>query len=215
VRGLLLLDLDGTLIDSVNGITESAINAFEAVGLTPPPDSILRGFVGPPIAESLLAAGVPAELLEAAVRGFRSDFAGASLRGSEVYAGVPQALAEIQDRGFRLAVATSKPEIYARPLCEELDLARLLDGVFGAPPDGAMATKAEIIARALFTLGGPTRAVMLGDRHHDVHGAAANGLPCLGAGWGYASPGELEDAGAVAVVPSPAFLPAAVESLLG
>jgi phosphoglycolate phosphatase len=53
--------------------------------------------------------------------------------------------------------------------------------------------------------------VLVGDRAHDVLGAAAHGLPCLGAGWGPAPPGELADAGAVAVVPTPADLPAALD----
>ena len=45
-----------------------------------------------------------------------------------------------------------------------------------------------------------TRAVMVGDREHDVHGAAEHGLPCLGVTWGYAGPGELVAAGAAGLV---------------
>ena len=86
--------------------------------------------------------------------------------------------------------------------------------MFGAPPDGTMVTKADVIARALHALGRPAEAVMVGDRYHDAHGAAAHHLKFLGAGWGYASPGELEEAGAVSVITSPELLPSAVASLL-
>jgi phosphoglycolate phosphatase len=52
--------------------------------------------------------------------------------------------------------------------------------------------------------------IMVGDRLHDVEGARAHGLGCLGAGWGYAAAGELEEAGALAVYPDPAGLGAAL-----
>jgi phosphoglycolate phosphatase len=104
------------------------------------------------------------------------------------------------------------------PICDRFGLTALVDGVFGAPLDEATSTKADVIAKALASLGrvspvdaatdGPV--LMVGDREHDVHGAAAHGIGCLGVTWGYAAPGELERAGAVALVDDVARLAEAV-----
>ena len=71
-------------------------------------------------------------------------------------------------------------------------------------------TKADVVGEALRRLGHPADVIMVGDRLHDVEGARVHGLGCLGAGWGYAAPGELEEAGALAVYPDPDSLGAAL-----
>ena len=71
--------------------------------------------------------------------------------------------------------------------------------VCGDTLDRERPTKADVVGEALRRLGDPEPTIMVGDRLHDVVGARTHGLGCLGAGWGYAAPGELEEAGAVAV----------------
>ena len=204
-------------MDSAPGIVSSARHAYGALGLPVPDDATLRSFVGPPITDSFPRHGVPRELLREAVAQYRSAFTAGGMYDNRVFDGVPAVLGELRDAGCTLAVATSKPEIYARPICDRFGITPLVDAVFGAPLDEQTSTKADVVAKALATLGrtasdAPT--LMVGDREHDVHGAAEHGIPCLGVTWGYASPGELEAAGAVALVDDVADLAREVLSRL-
>ena len=216
---LVLLDLDGTLTDSAPGIIASARAAYAALGLPAPDGATLRTFVGPPIVDSFLAHGVPAERIPDAIAGYRRFFAAGGMFDNAVFDGVPQVLRSLRDAGVRLLVATSKPTVYARPIADHFGLTALLDGVFGAPPDDVPSSKATVIAEALASLGpggfDPARTLMVGDREHDVLGARAHGIDTLGAGWGYARPGELAGAGAATVLAEPADLLAAAADRLG
>ncbi len=213
---LVLLDLDGTLTDSAPGITASVAHAYTSLGLPVPDAATLRSFVGPPITDSFPRHGVPAERVQEAIAAYRARFAESGMWENSVFDGVPEVLRELRAAGCVLAVATSKPEVFAKPITERFGLAELVDGVFGAPLDES-STKADVIAAALATLGrtaGDAPMVMVGDREHDVHGAAAHGIDCLGVSWGYAAPGELAAAGAVAVVDDVAKLADAVRAHL-
>lgn len=212
---LVLLDLDGTLTDSFPGISASVTHAFTAAGLAVPTPTELRSFVGPPLPESFLAHGVPQARVAELVTSYRAVFAAGGMYDNAVYDGVLDALAELRRLGCALVVATSKPEIYAVPICERLGITPYVDGIFGAPLDHVPSSKALVIERALTGRDPGERRLMVGDREHDVLGAAAHGVPCLGVRWGYAAPDELEEAGAVRVVDRTDQLAPAVVDLLG
>ncbi len=203
---LVLLDLDGTLTDSYPGIAASARVAFTALGLPVPDATALRRFVGPPLADSFPLFGVPAERVPEAIAAYRAYFRETGMWQNSVYPGIPEQLAALRDAGVRLAVATSKPEVFAGPICERFGLAPLLEGVFGAPLDHVPSTKATVVGAALDALRPAGPVLMVGDREHDVHGARAHGVDCVGVAWGYAQPGELARAGALEVVPEVARL---------
>ncbi|MCC2315332.1 HAD hydrolase-like protein [Cellulomonas xiejunii] len=207
---LVLLDLDGTLTDSYPGIAASARVAFTTLGLPVPGDAALRRFVGPPVVESFPRLGVPPERVPEAVAAYRGYFRTTGMWENSVYDGITEQLRTLRDAGVRLAVATSKPEVFAGPICERFGLAPLLEGVFGAPPDHVPSSKATVVAAALDALRPAGAVLMVGDREHDVHGARANGVDCLGVAWGYAQSGELRGAGAFAVVDHVDGLAAAV-----
>lgn len=198
---LVLLDLDGTLVDSAPGITASVAAAYRSVGLPAPDAATLRSFVGPGIWESLRRHGVPEELAPAVVAAYRERYADTGRHDATVFDGIPQALADLRAAGVRLLVATAKPEAFAVPICTDLGLAPLVDGIFGTPLDEST-SKAQVVARALASVPDHDLAttLMVGDREHDVHGAAAHGVGCIGVAWGYAAPGELDAAGALEVV---------------
>lgn len=213
---LVLLDLDGTLTDSAPGITTSVTHAYRTLGLPVPDAAALRSFVGPPITESFPRHGVPAERVAEAIATYRADFAVTGMWDNSLYPGIPEQLQRLRDAGCLLAVATSKPEVFAVPIVEHFGLTSRLAGVFGAPVD-EQGTKGDVIARALATLGrdpGTSPVLMVGDRSHDVVGAREHGIGCLGVGWGYAAPGELAAAGAVALVDDVGALASAVLALL-
>lgn len=203
-----LLDLDGTLTDPIEGIGNALDRAMAALGLPTLEPEQHRAAVGPPLTEVFTTLGVPAARIDAAIAAYREYYGRTGLLENRVYDGVPAALARLRDLGVRLVLATSKPEPFAARIVEGFGLAPLLDHVAGATLDGSVARKADVIARALDAVGvaaGPD-VVMVGDRSHDVLGAAEHGLTCVGVEWGYAAPGELEAAGAIAVVRTPGEL---------
>jgi phosphoglycolate phosphatase len=202
-----LLDLDGTLSESGPAITASAAVAIAEVGAPVPDVAGLRSFVGPPIQDSFAALpGFDAARVAEAVAAYRRHYTATGMLTAPVYAGVHELLSGLRAAGLRLALATSKPEPYAEQVVAAAGLTPLLDVVAGSGLDGSRGSKAAVIGHALDRLGHPGRAVMVGDRWHDVAGAAEHGLPCLGVLWGYGSADELRDAGAVGLVATPADL---------
>lgn len=209
-----LFDLDGTLCDSEAGIVAHLAAALATVGLPVPSRQVLRGCVGPPWVESLPAIGVPPHQVEPLIAAYRATYDVAAPDLAVPFPGVAGALERLHGEDVVLAVATSKPQHLATRIVVEGPLGHWFDEVVGADPAAGRRTKAEVVGAVLATLGAPeaTSVVMVGDRLHDVHGAAAHGVATVGVGWGCAAPGELEDAGAEVVVESPAAL---VELLLG
>jgi len=200
VSRLVLFDLDGTLVDSTPGIWASVRAAAAALGLPPPTPEQLRQMVGPPLQEGFaLVLGVPADDVPRAVAAYRAHYSAGALLDVTVYDGIPSLLARLADDGATLAVTTSKPEPFAVRVLEHAGLRPFFASVHGATMDGAVRHKDQVVGLALAAHPDGERPVLVGDRAHDVLGAAAHGLPCIGAGWGPAPPGELADAGAVVV----------------
>ncbi len=211
-----LLDLDGTLVDSRTGIVLGMNATLAAHGLPSRPSAELEARIGPPVHETFAwLFGLPEgdARLDALVEEYRGRYAEHMLDVTPVFDGVVAALATLRSDGYVLAVATSKARHLARALVDGLGLAPWITAVHGPVPpsrDG----KAQTIARALADLGGPTQAVMVGDRHHDIDGAHAHGLPGIGVLWGIGDADELRRAGAEAIVAHPADLAAAVRAVL-
>jgi phosphoglycolate phosphatase len=202
---LVLFDLDGTLVDSSPGIFSSVRSAAAELGLPEPTAAQLRAMVGPPLQDGFaLVLGVPVADVPLAVTAYRAHYAGGALLDVTVHDGVPELLTALVDGGATLAVATSKPEPFAVRVLEHTGLLAAFAGVHGATLDGTVRHKDQVVAAALAAHPEGLDPVLVGDREHDVLGAAAHGLPCIGAGWGPAPPGELEAAGAAAIAASPA-----------
>jgi phosphoglycolate phosphatase len=216
-----IFDLDGTLVDPAGGITDGIAAALTELGLTVPGKARMDAMVGPKLSHSLKEiAGVPADQLAEAIRIYRAHYLATGIAQSRLYPGVRELLDSFVAAGRPIAVATQKPEGIARTVLEHHGIAELFHTIRGSAADetaeggetagetagaGAPAGKAGIVAAALADLGtgpGPDtpRAVMVGDRAQDVAGAAANGLECIGVGWGFAPDGELQEAGAVEIV---------------
>ena len=105
-------------------------------------------------------------------------------------------------------LATSKPELFARQILDHFELTKYFTIIAGASMDEKRNTKADVLRYLLAQIPDVEQARergavwMVGDRCYDVLGAAELGLPCLGVRYGYAAPGELEEAGAKAIVES-------------
>lgn len=205
---VVLFDLDGTLSDSAPGIIAALRHAFAINGLPKLDAGTERHLLGPPFYESLPPLLPKPELLPLVVEAYREHYAGGSMYDTVVYPGMGDVLARAAAAGMRMAVATSKPERFAVPIVERLGLAEFFETIGGDEPDGSLATKALVIDKVLARLGRPAAesVVMVGDRRHDVVGADVHGIGCIGAGWGYAAPGELERAGATPLCGEPSEL---------
>jgi phosphoglycolate phosphatase len=188
--------------------------ATAALGLPEPTAEQLRAMVGPPLQDGFaLVLGVPLADVPRAVAAYREHYAGGALLDVTVHDGVPELLDQLLGSGAILAVATSKPEVFAVRVLEHTGLLPAFASVHGATLDGAVRHKDQVVGAALATHPGGRRPLLVGDRAHDVLGAAAHGLPCVGAGWGPAPACELADAGAAVVVGRPADVLEAVARL--
>jgi phosphoglycolate phosphatase len=193
-----LLDLDGTLVDSASGILGSLEAAFAELEIPLPHGGLPRTLLGPPLYTTLpglVGDAAAPELLAT----YRRIYAERGVLESPPFPGVEELLHELAGVGVRLAVATSKAEVYAARIVAYRGWTDLFDTVCGDTLDGARPTKADVVGEALGRIGRSSTTVMVGDRLHDVVGARTHDIDCLGAGWGYAAPGELEEAGAAAV----------------
>jgi phosphoglycolate phosphatase len=198
-----LFDLDGTLTDSAPGIVASVEHALATMGMESPGSEELRRFIGPPIQDSFRREfGLDDETTATLMLAYREYYRERGLFENSLYPGIAGLLDELSSAGVLLAVATSKPTVFAEQVLETFGIAKRFSAVCGADLAGLRAGKAEIVSDALaaLALGEVPGAVMVGDREYDVLGAAANGLACIGVAWGYAAPGELARAGAARIV---------------
>lgn len=197
---LVIFDLDGTLTDSAPGVVASFRHALATIGAVPPTDDpaqLAELVVGPPMHHTLAALGLGARA-EEAIAAYRADYTGRGWAINGLYDGIAELLADLQSAGVRLAVATSKVESTARRILEHFGIDGHFDVIAGASPDGTRAAKADVLAHALAQLHPlPQRLLMVGDRSHDVEGAAAHGLDTVVVGWGYGA-ADFADPGGVA-----------------
>lgn len=200
-----VLDVDGTVVDSADGIVAGFRHAIAAVDVTPPDEATLRSDLGPPLQVLLPAHGVPADRLDEAVAAYRAFYLREGLRRATPYAGVVDALTALAAR-VPLGTATAKRTDTALATLEAHGLARFFTVVNGLADDHP--SKAETLAQTLSLLGGPAPAdvVMVGDRHSDVAAGQAVGTRTVGVLWGYGSRDELEAAGADVLLEHPAQL---------
>ncbi|MCO7221928.1 HAD hydrolase-like protein [Klenkia sp. PcliD-1-E] len=207
---LTLFDLDGTLVDSAPGIHASIRVAAASLGLPEPTPDQLAAMVGPPLQDGFATHfGLEGTDVDRAVAAYRAHYAAGAVLDASVYPGVPALLDALRADGQVLAVATSKPATFAERVLEHAGLRDAFAGVHGATLDGRVRHKPQVVGLALAAHPGE-QPVLVGDRAQDVVGARVHGLPCVGAGWGPARPGELQQAGAAVVVAEPAEVPGAL-----
>ena len=211
----ILFDLDGTLTDPFEGITNSILYALHKMGIAEQDRHKLTAFIGPPLLESFQTYyGLSPEQARRAVALYREYYARTGIFENAPYPGIFEALGALKSDGCALYVATSKPEPFAERIIEKFGFSPLLEGVAGATLDETRTQKAEVIAYALSRFHIPKAdALMAGDRRHDVLGAKENGIPCVGVLYGFGSREELLQAGAVRLAAAPQELPACLSSL--
>ena len=202
-----LFDFDGTIFDTVEGITKSAQYALAKHGIHEPLDR-LRCFAGPPLAEKFMEVyGVTQPEAEQLVAEFRERYVPIGVYESSPFSGIKELLIRLRQAGLKLGVATSKPQALAELLLERANMKDCFDVIVGSAPGPGNDQKWQIVQRALaLSETAPEAAVLVGDTKYDAIGAARCEVACLGVAWGYGAPGELEAAGVLGIAADPAEL---------
>ena len=198
-----LFDLDGTLTDPGEGITNSVAYALKKYCIDVSDRRELYKFIGPPLKDSFMKYyGFSEEKAEQAIAYYREYFRDTGIFENEVYEGVEDMLKILHADGKRLVLATSKPEEFAVRILEHFGLKKYFDVVAGASMDSSRSKKGDVIAYAVSLCDGFNKdiAVMIGDREHDIIGAKENELKSIGVLYGYGDENELKTAGADYIV---------------
>lgn len=203
----ILFDLDGTLTNPKEGITKCVQHALRYFGIERECDELVS-FIGPPLKEQFMKyASLSEEDGVKAVEIYRRRFAPIGIFENEIYEGILPMLEELKKQGKVLALATSKPAVFAEKIVDKYGIAPFLSHLEGSELDGRNTDKALVIKNAMEALGANRdNTVMVGDRIHDCEGAAKNQIECIGVSYGYAADGELEKGGAVKIAGSPGEL---------
>lgn len=200
----ILWDIDGTVVDASEGILGRLSRALTHFGHAAPTRQELVHWIGPPMFESFQTnVGMTPEQSAEAVAYYRTiGKADGYASGARLYPGIAELIADVADAGIPQATASSKPEVQVVTLMDHFDLAPHLQVIVGATPDEkTRATKSDVIAEALRQLADAgldtSRPVLVGDRHHDIDGAAEHDVPVIFVRWGFSWPHEAEGAQAV------------------
>lgn len=188
------LDLDGTLMDSRPGILSALSLAFRDVGRADLADGDLTWMIGPSFAETFAKVGLSDP--GAAIDAYRRHYdEGGAMFDAQVFHGIHDMLERLRKDGHRLYLATAKPIFVARKVTRHFGLAPSMIAEFGPELDGTRNFKGDLLEHALEVTGEkPDDAVMVGDRHHDIHAAAHVGMPSVAVKWGYGDHDEWADA---------------------
>ncbi len=200
-----LFDLDGTLTDPGEGITNSVAYVLEKYGIEVPPREQLYKFIGPPLLDSFMEYyGFTPKNAQKGVVLYREYFDTKGIFENKVFPEAVACLKQLKEEGYTLVLATSKPEEAAIRILERFELAHYFDYACGADLKGIRTAKDIVIRYAMDTAGitSADTAVMVGDRRHDVEGARAHGIKCIGVSFGYGTREELEGAGAYSIANS-------------
>jgi phosphoglycolate phosphatase len=217
-KSTVIFDLDGTLTDPREGIARSYMHALSRLGLVAPPAHELARHIGPPLREvfGLLLQTDDAARIEHGVTLYREHFATVGLFENQPYQGIHAALAQLRAAGHHLFVCTSKAQVYAERIIVHFDFAPHFARVYGPGLDGNPSDKADLLALLLERESvDPARAVMVGDRKHDMHAARKNNMRGLGVLYGFGDTSELNAAGAADICEQVADILPAITRMLG
>lgn len=204
----LFFDLDGTLIDSAEGIMRAYAYMMDALHMPYENYTAFRRVVGPPLYGCFREDGIPDALCDKALALFQEYYARQGVLENDVYQGIPDALSSLKAEGIRLYVATAKPELFAVKILDRLALSSFFTDVIGADMEEKTHEKSELLSMlfARNRLAPHGEMAMIGDRSYDIIGAHRAGIRAFGVLWGIGSEEELTEAGADLLLSTPASL---------
>ena len=209
-----LFDLDGTLIDSSEGIIKSARYALSHFGLEEPDTDKLYQFIGPPLSDSFRNIyGFSEEKAKEAVEVYRRRYNKTGIFECRLYPGVEECIKTLKRQGLRIGMASSKPEQSCRRILEHFGILDLFDEVVGATFDGTRDKKEEVLQEAFRRWEDLSldQMCLIGDTVYDAKGAARAGISCIAVTYGFGDLEEMKQAGIAAVCEKIGELPALIE----
>jgi phosphoglycolate phosphatase len=198
-----LFDLDGTITDPAEGITNSVAYALQKYDIEVKDKTELHRFIGQPLLDSFSKYyGFYSQESQKAVDYYREYYRDKGILENKVYDGLEDILKRLQCDGKTLVVATSKPEVFARQILDHFGLSKYFMYIAGSNLDGTRTNKAEVIEYALKSCDIKSKddVIMIGDRKYDIVGANKTGLDSIGVLFGYGNKDEFIDLGAVYIV---------------
>lgn len=190
----IFFDLDGTLTDPGEGITNSVAYALKKYGIEVSQKKSLYKFIGPPLINSFMEHyGFTKEQAATAIDYFREYFSTKGIFENRLYDGITPLLKDLKAKNLQIVLATSKPEKFAVQILKHFEIYSYFDFIAGATMSENRTDKAEVIAYALkeLNLTDTSSILMVGDREYDISGAHFHNIKAIGVEYGYGSLEEL------------------------
>ncbi len=201
-KKLLLFDFDGTVADNSQGIFNCVRYAADKHGFPAPDAETLRCFVGPPLYESFSKYfGADHETALSMVASYRERYRPIGTTEAVLYPDMAKMLSALQAEGYILAICSGKPQEFVEKICRMLGVHGVFSGFYCPSLKDTSLEKADYILRAISDFGvTKAQTLMIGDTRSDITAAKKAGVESVGAAYGFAAPGELEETGADHIV---------------
>ena len=209
MKKIILFDLDGTVMNTKEGITKCAAYALKHYGIIVEDLDSLDFFIGPPLHTTFQDIyGFDEKKAEEATSLYRERYRDFGVYECEPYPGITEVLQTLYERGYKMGIATSKPEVFAVQILEKFQIAKYFTYIIGSLMDNSRSDKKEVIEEAFAQFGVDNiytrdEVIMVGDRKHDIIGAKKMGIEAVGVRFGFAKGNELEEAGADYIADKP------------
>lgn len=199
-----ILDFDGTIADTSEGIFDSVRYAVRMSGLRQPDEAEIRSFIGPPLSDSfhrLYPELNEGEITDLIIH-YRSIYSVTGVYKFRLYDGMETMLANLGKAGVKIAIGSFKPEVFIESILKNKGLDKYFDAAVGGSTEYSDPGKEKIIEEAIRRLGAvdKSRALMVGDSRFDVIGAHAAGVACAAVLYGYGSLRDFEENNAEFIV---------------
>jgi phosphoglycolate phosphatase len=211
-----LFDLDGTVIDSSEGVTNCVRYALKHYGIEETDFKKLCRFIGPPLKDSFKREyGFSPEQAQEALTTYRERYNRIGIFECKLYPGMAECLRTLRRMGYRVGLASSKPEPSCRRILEHFGILELFDEVVGATFDDTRKKKVDILKEVFCRWDdiAPEEMCLVGDTIYDVAGANAVGIPCIAVSFGFGNMQEMVEAGIAGSCDSMEELPDVVRRL--
>lgn len=203
-------DLDGTIINSYDGVTRSVQYALSKFGINEKDPETLRRYIGPPLRDSFQKiSGLTKEQADQGLEYYRERYNQIGLFECDLFPQVKETLQYYQAKGKVQFLSSSKPEVMCRKILHNLKVEKCFDEIVGASLDGKIDTKQEVLQEAFRraeSYSGDKRppfqkkdVVLIGDTKFDADGARKCGIDCIGVEYGFGTNEELREHGVLAI----------------
>lgn len=192
---IIFFDLDGTIVDPKDGITNAVQYALEKFGIIEDQENLIK-FIGPPLKYSFQQYyNFNEEQALQAIEYYRKKFIPEGLQKSIVYNGIEKLLDKLQKSGIQLYIVSSKPSFASKQIITYHGLNKYFKDIVGVDKKFIDVDKSTRIKEALLLEPKKPKntIVMIGDREHDIIGAQANGIDSIGVLYGYGTEDEINN----------------------